>query len=123
MAGFEWPSSTTAALLAYTARLQREASYAASEAIDYLHERTVARARLNPDWEPLADHIEVWSRDGLLEIGVRDEEFVSQAFALEYGDEVRPPQPLFRTMNADMRAAGQVMSEHMVSKFGPGGRF
>lgn len=123
MAGFEWPSSSTAALYAYTDRLKYEATTAAERAIDYLHERTVARARLDPDWEPLADHIEVWSKDGLLNIGVQDEAFVSQAFALEYGDEVRPPTPLFRTMTADMRDASQMMDDHMEAKFGYGGRF
>lgn len=123
MAGFEWPSSSTAALHAYTDRLQYEAISAAEQAIDYIHERTVARARLDPAWEPLADHIEVWSQDGLLNIGVQDEAFVSQAFALEYGDEVRPPTPLFRTMTADMQHAGELMDEHMESKFGYGGRF
>lgn len=123
MAGFEWPSSSTAALYAYTDRLQAEALTAAEQAITYIHERTVARARIDPDWEPLADHIEVWSQDGLLHIGVQDEAFVSQAFALEYGDEVRPPTPLFRTMTADMRNAGDVMDGYMESKFGYGGRF
>lgn len=120
MAGFTWPSSTTAQIVAHCDRLQREATAAADVGSEYLHERTLARARLNPEWEPLADHIEIWSNDGLLEIGVREEEFVSQAFALEYGDEVRPPQPLFRTMSSDIQHAGRLMREHMEAKFGPG---
>jgi hypothetical protein len=71
----------------------------------------------------MADDIEVWSQDGQLVLGVQDEALVSQAFALEYGDEVRPPSPLFRTFNEDIRAAGQVMDQHMEAKFGYGGRF
>jgi len=116
----EWPSSATAQIVAYTQRLQEEALVAASKAVSYLHERVVARARLTPGWDELADHIEVWSQDGQLVIGVNDELYRSQAFALEYGDEVRPPSPLFRTLTAEVRDAGDVMREHMISKFGPG---
>lgn len=121
MARFEWPSSSTASLLAYTERLQDEAVHAGDRAVDFIHERVVAKARLDPDCEPLADHIEVWSQDGKLVVGVQDEAYISQAFALEYGDEVRPPSPLFRTFAEDIRAAGQLMDEHMESKFGYGG--
>ena len=81
---------------------------AATKASAFLHERVVAKARLDPQWAPLADHIEVWSQDGKLVVGVRDQEFGSQAFALEYGDEVRPPTPLFRTLTEDMREASDV---------------
>jgi hypothetical protein len=123
VASFEWPSSSTASLLAYTERLQAEAVTASDRAVGFIHERVVAKARLDPDWEPLADHIEVWSQDGTLVVGVQDEAYISQAFALEYGDEVRPPSPLFRTFAEDIRAAGAVMDEHMESKFGYAGRF
>ena len=123
MAQISWPSSVSAELNAYTQRLQEEAIRAAEAAVSYIHERTVERAKLADDWSPIADAIEVWSQDGRLVIGVRDREFASQAFALEYGDEVRPPSPLFRTLTADMEAAGDLMQEHMESKFGYGGRF
>jgi hypothetical protein len=123
VAQISWPTSVSAELNAYTQRLQDEAIRAAESAVSYIHERTVERAQLAEDWSPLADHIEVWSQDGHLVIGVRDNEFASQAFALEYGDEVRPPSPLFRTMQADMEAAGELMREHMETKFGYGGRF
>jgi hypothetical protein len=123
VARFEWPSSSTASLHAYTDRLQAEAVQASNRAVDFIHERVVARARLDPNWEPLADHIEVWSQDGKLVVGVQDEAYISQAFALEYGDEVRPPSPLFRTFAEDIREAGKLMDEHMESTFGYGGRF
>ena len=113
-----WPSSVTAELTAYTERLQSEAIAAASSAISFIHERVVARAQMDPDWSPLADAIEVWSQDGQLVIGVQDELFRSQAFALEYGDEVRPPSPLFRTLTAEVRDAGQMMDKHMEIRFG-----
>jgi hypothetical protein len=116
----EWPSSVTANLLAYTERLQEEAVVASNKAIAFIHERVVARARTLPGWADLADNIEVWSQDGELVIGVQNELYRSQAFALEYGDEVRPPSPLFRTLTAEVRQAGDLMREHMASKFGPG---
>ena len=105
-------------LAAYTRRLQEAATAAASEASTFLHERVVAKARLDPQWAPLADNIEVWSKDGQLIVGVRDREFRSQAFALEYGDEVRPPTPLFRTLTEDVREASDVMTERMGTTMG-----
>jgi hypothetical protein len=117
----EWPASRTAELVAYTERIQAEAIAAAGKAVAFIHERVVQKARLDPDWSTLADNIEVWSADGQLVIGVKDNDLRSQAFLLEYGDEVRPPSPLFRTLAEDMRDAGNVMADHMSSKFGPGG--
>jgi len=118
-----WPASRTAELQAYTERLQSESIAAAEKATQFLHERVVARAKSVPEWSGLADNIEVWSQDGQLVIGFNDEDFASQAFAIEYGDEVRPPSPLFRTMGPDIRAAEDVIAKHMESKFGYEGRF
>jgi hypothetical protein len=115
MAEFVLPSMLAVELAAYTERLQQESQAAADKAATFLHERVVAKARQDPQWMSLADNIEVWSQDGQLVIGVRDTEFVSQAFALEYGDEVRPPTPLFRTLSEDMREAGDVMTQHMTA--------
>ena len=120
MAEIVFPSTLTAQLNAYGQRLQEEAQVAADRATSFLHERVVAKARMDPQWTSLADNIEVWSQDGRLIVGVRDEEFVSQAFALEYGDEVRPPTPLFRTLTEDVREASEVFDEHMTSVFGYG---
>jgi hypothetical protein len=120
MAEIVFPSTLTDQLNAYGQRLQEEAQVAADRATSFLHERVVAKARMHPQWTSLADNIEVWSQDGRLIVGVRDEEFVSQAFALEYGDEVRPPTPLFRTLTEDVRAASDVFDEHMTSVFGYG---
>jgi hypothetical protein len=115
-----FPSSMTLQLNAYGERLQAEAQVAADKATAFLHDRVVSKARMDPEWTSLADHIEVWSQDGQLVVGVRDNEFRSQAFALEYGDEVRPPTPLFRTLTEDMREASDVYDEHMTSVFGYG---
>lgn len=104
----------------YIDGLQEEAIQAAAKAAMFLHRSAVERAKRDPGWVTLADKIEVWAEDGQLVIGVRDEEFVSQAFVLEYGDEHRPPSPLFRSLNQDSRGAGDVMAEHMMSVYGPG---
>jgi hypothetical protein len=114
------PSSLTMQLDAYGQRLQAEAQVAADKAMKFLHDRVQEKARQQPGWSSLADAIEVWSQDGMLVVGVRDEEFKSQAFALEYGDEVRPPTPLFRSLTEDVREASDVYDEHMTSVFGYG---
>ena len=120
MATIEFSQTLSDELQRYITRLQTQAVAAAQSASRYLHETVVARAQQDPQWRDVADHIEVWSEDGYLVIGVRDNEMSSQAFQLEYGDEVRPPSPLFRTLNQDIRNAGDVMREHMQSQYGPG---
>ncbi len=118
MATFEFTHDWVTELDNYVTRLQSEALAAATKATYYLHDTVVQRAMRDPDgWSMLADNIEVWSQDGYLVIGVRNEDMVSQAFALEYGDEVKPPNPLFRTMNPNIREAGQQMRDHMVTVF------
>ena len=104
----------------YAERLQSEAVEAADRAARYLQERTVARAQEMDGWDRLADNIEVWSQDGRLVIGLTDNDMVSQAFALEFGDEHQPPQPLFRTLGPDLNSAQRLASEHMTSVFGHG---
>jgi hypothetical protein len=120
MADISIAPSFTEQLHQYLDGLQEEAIQAAAKAAMFLHRSAVERAKRDPAWASMADKIEVWAEDGHLVIGVRDEEYVSQAFALEYGDERRPPSPLFRSMNQDTRGAGEVMTEHMMSVYGPG---
>jgi hypothetical protein len=115
-----FPSTLTVQLAAYRDRLQSEAQRAADKATAYIHEAVQAKARQDPQWSSLADKIEVWSQDGQFVVGVRDEEFRSQAFGIEYGDEVRPPSPLFRTLTAEMREASDIYDQHMTSVFGYG---
>jgi hypothetical protein len=68
-----------------------------AEVADELHERIVDRARNHPKWNEYADRIESWDENGHLAIGIQNPEYVSEAFALEYGDESAPPAPLFRS--------------------------
>jgi hypothetical protein len=100
-------------------RLKVASITAAEKAIDFIYNSTLDRARRDPNWSDLADYIEVWSQDGQMVIGVRDQEFESQAFTMEYGDDQHPPIPLFRTGGEeDARRAGEIMTEHMESIFG-----
>ena len=95
----------------YVQRAQDEAQFAAVKAAAYLYERTVERAREDEQWSQIADHIEVWSQDGRLVIGVHDQMYASQAFQLEFGDEHAPPSPLFRMMGPDQEMAQGIMGE------------
>ena len=103
-----------AALARYVEGLQQETLRAAENAVEFLQESVQERARTDVGgWSELADDITVWSEDGQLVIGVNNLEMVSQAFALEYGDEVRPPNALFRTLGPDVRQATQHMAGQM----------
>ena len=103
--------------------VEKQAEVGALKAEEELLKRVKGRAMATPRWSELSDNIELWSQDGRLIIGVRDQEFQSQAFALEYGDEINPPSPLLRTLQADVQAAGSTFTAHMeqvgmVDRFG-----
>jgi hypothetical protein len=92
-------------------RLRRQAIEATEQAARRLEVTARERARQIPEWASLADDIRVWSQDGMLVIGMAHNDRVSQAMLLEYGDETRPPSPLFRSLGADMRFAHQQEGE------------
>src|SRR5262245_44581873 len=85
----------------YTRLLQERAEEAERIAQDELYRRVMARVRENEQWSSLADHVHTWSADGMFIVGLQHEDFVSQAFTLEYGDENTPPSPMFRTNGPD----------------------
>ena len=66
-----------------------------------------------PEWSDLADDITVWSQDGYMFVGVNNQDRVSEAMALEYGDEVRPPSALFRSLSEDVREASKRWQDEM----------
>lgn len=115
-------SGLSADISRYAQRLALEANAAQAKAIAVMERRVQDRARMDDQWASLADDISVWSQDGMLVIGVNNQERVSQAMLLEYGDEVTPPSPLFRTAQSDARAAYAAAGEHMEAAFGPGTR-
>lgn len=94
--GFRIDAAWLDALDQYVDGLQADTMEASQVTAQYLVDEIVDQAREHPEWVTLADNIAVWSQDGLLTVGINQDAVVSEAFALEYGDENRPPQPLFR---------------------------
>ena len=92
---------------AYAQTLQEQVQQTAADIADYVKNQTVKRAQQSEEWAHLADEIEVWSQDGKYVVGIRDNELASQAFQIEFGDETRPPAPLFRLMGRDLADAHQ----------------
>jgi hypothetical protein len=107
------------ALESYVNGLQAEATHRSEQAVSFLKDTVTDHARRTPEWSELADDISVWSQDGTLYIGLQDDLFVSQAWALEYGDEIRPPNPFFRNLGADFHMANEYMAESARQTYGP----
>lgn len=105
-----------ASLSNYMDKLQADTAAAAQNAVSFLHDRVVDRARETPEWSELADEITVWSQDGYMFVGVNNQDRVSEAMALEYGDEVRPPSALFRSLSEDVREANKRMEDELTAK-------
>lgn len=97
----------------YAQDFKKQAFVGVQKATEHLHQEMQNRAAHTPGWDQLSDNIEVWSQDGQLIVGVRDNDVLSEAFALEYGDETRPPTPLFRTMQDAVDDAGEVYTQHL----------
>ena len=108
----EWFASVSR----YLEQLQADTTATAENAVSYLKDRVVEKAKDDPNWSSMADDITVWSEDGELRIGVNNQDRVSEAMALEYGDEVRPPAALFRSLSEDVREANQRWKEEMETK-------
>ena len=78
-------------------------------------------ARSNPRWIGLADNIDTWDEEDRFWIGVRGPNFVSEAFAAEYGTDDYPPAPLFRLNDAAARAASFAADQYLHNRFVGGG--
>ena len=116
MAGFAISPSWMRSIRRYADRLQADAQEASDKAVSFLHDRVRERAQQTPEWSDLADNIEVWSKDGKLYVGINNLDYVSQAMAIEYGDEVRPPNALFRTLASEFKEMGDVAQGEMEAK-------
>ena len=97
----------------YVQGFKQEALAGMTARAEVLQREVQDKARLTPGWDQLADNIEVWTQEGELVVGVMDSAFVSQAFALEYGDETTPPVPLLRTAGDALEAADTAYMDHM----------
>lgn len=94
--GFHIDAAWLDALDRYVEGLYQDTQEAAQVGAHLLTDSAISMARDHPDWVSMADNIEAWSQDGKLVLGVMDDAMVSEAFALEYGDENRPPSPMIR---------------------------
>lgn len=117
--GFRIDAAWLDALDRYVEGLAHDTAEAASVTAHALHDAAVDRAREHPEWVNLADHIEMWSQDGHLRIGVHHQAMTSQASIVEYGDESRPPAPLLRTMNRLVPQAQDRFTRELQARRGP----
>jgi len=75
-------------------------------------------AKQHPRWIGLADYIDTWDAEGdRFWVGVRGPQFVSEAFAAEYGTDEYPPAPLLRLNDAAARAASAASSAYLNNRF------
>lgn len=93
---------------------------AVTNAATRLQMELAEQARSNPRWQNLAEHIEVWSEDGRLIVGVQNPEMMDEAMAAEYGDADHAPVALMRNAGAAARRVS-TMQETMSRTFGPVG--
>lgn len=100
----------------YVDKLQADTQAAADNAVNFLRDRVVEKAKMTPEWSDLADQITVWSQDGQYRVGVNNLDYASQAMALEYGDETRPPSALFRSLSEEVQQANQRYRSEMEAK-------
>jgi len=105
-------------LTRYAEQMQAQAHYDAEQNMRRLHHEVVEQARQTPGWMQLADQIEVWSADGMFWIGVRNQEFVSEAWLLEYGDDQRGPNPLFRTLGDQVGLVNERAMTAAIARYG-----
>lgn len=77
-----------------------QAENAEGQAKEAVYSEVIRRANASERWVGLADYIDAWDENDRFWIGVRGIEFVSEAFAAEYGTEEYPPDPLMRTVDS-----------------------
>lgn len=107
-----------AALDEYAQAVNRAAKESARVGMDRLVYSLQNAASQNDRWKGIAEHIEVWSQDGDLVVGVRNEGVVSAAVSAEYGDATNPPVPLIRNMPGALSDASAAMNKHMREEVG-----
>lgn len=116
--GFRIDAAWLDALDRYVDGLAEDTQEAAAVGISYLTEKVVDTAREHPEWVNLADNITTWSQDGRFAIGVEHKALSSEAFALEYGDDNRPPTPLFRKLSALVPEVQDRMQRELMARRG-----
>lgn len=91
---------------------------AKQEARDVVYTEVMKRAHASPRWVHVADFLDTWDENDRYWIGVRSPEFVSEAFAAEYGTDMYPPEPLMRTIDDVARIAANRSGGMLSAKTG-----
>src|SRR4051812_42892640 len=94
-------------LTRYLNGLHAEAIQRAESSVRFFENEVREKARHTPGWTDLADEINVWSQDGRLWIGINNDRFTSEAWALEYGDKDNTPNSMFRTLTDQVRLTNE----------------
>ena len=116
--GFEISADLMRALETRLMEYGQAADQAYGVARSVVQTEVTRRAQASPRWVKVADEIDTWDENDRMWIGVRSPQFVSEAFAAEYGTEEYPPDPLLRTLDAVGRIAAQRASGFLVGRLG-----
>lgn len=100
MSGFEISADMLNTLNHQVGSFIAAAEEASNQAKEAVHSEVLRRANASERWVGLAEHIDTWDENDRFWIGVRGIDFVSEAFAAEYGTDEYPPDPLMRTVDA-----------------------
>lgn len=118
MAGFEIPADLVRALEAQVLEYGQAAQEAYGIARTTVQTEVMRQAKASPRWVKVADEIDTWDENDRFWVGVRTPEFVSEAFAAEYGTEEYPPDPLVRTLDATARVAAHRADGFLMARLG-----
>lgn len=118
MAGFEISADLMRALEAKVLEYGEAATEAYGIARTTIKTEVLRRSEASPRWVKVADEIDTWDENDRFWIGVRSDEFVSEAFAAEYGTDEYPPDPIMRTLDATARIASARATGFLVGRLG-----
>jgi hypothetical protein len=68
-------------------------------------------------WTDIGPFLDSWVEDGTLMVGVRSPDMVSEAWNAEFGQEGKPPTPIFRTAMGASRMASDVLTATLTDYF------
>ena len=118
MAGFDITVDFLDMLEQHVEDISVATAEASQIAKDHLYDEVQRRAAESPQWIGAADNIDTWDESDHFWIGVRSPQFVSIAFAAEYGTEEFPPEPILRTLDDATRSAAAKASIHLNARLG-----
>jgi len=116
--GFEIPADLVRSLDQRLQTYMESATDAYGEVKDVVYTEVMRRAEASPRWVKVADFIDAWDDEDRFWVGVRSPDFVSEAFASEYGTDEYPPDPILRTLDDVSRMAAARADGLLNSKLG-----